>query len=194
MGTLTSKNTRLLTWFGKPAYVHGSDVKVEEASWVCWLPAQYSPLSCCPVESFVPPCEDFTWPTPCFLLCCWRMASLMAANSSLMWLSEKCSTRGVKRLIKLLSKSSDSEGYCIEIGNGIWDSWFMPLLEQTTIACEKVVKEMDKLSEGYNIVGLSQGNMVGRGIVEFCDGGPPVKNFISLVGPHAGTASIPFCG
>ncbi|GMP42649.1 hypothetical protein CsSME_00012317 [Camellia sinensis var. sinensis] len=60
-------------------------------------------------------------------------------------LSEKCSTRGVKRLIKLLSK---------EIGNGIWDSWFMPLLEQTTIACEK-------------------GNMVGRGVVEFCDGGPP---------------------
>ncbi|XP_028113687.1 palmitoyl-protein thioesterase 1-like isoform X9 [Camellia sinensis] len=104
-------------------------------------------------------------------------------------LSEKCSTRGVKRLIKLLSKSSGSEGYCIEIGNGIWDSWFMPLLEQTTIACEKVVKlsvssffnlqvkEMDKLSEGYNIVGLSQ-----------------VKNFISLAGPHAGTASIPFCG
>ncbi|CAL5331290.1 unnamed protein product [Camellia sinensis] len=110
-----------------------------------------------------------------------------------MWLSEKCSTRGVKRLIKLLSKSSGSEGYCIEIGNGIWDSWFMPLLEQTTIACEKV-KEMDKLSEGYNIVGLSQGNMVGRGVVEFCDGGPPVKNFISLAGPHAGTASIPFCG
>ncbi|GMP54465.1 hypothetical protein CsSME_00019631 [Camellia sinensis var. sinensis] len=36
-----------------------------------------------------------------------------------------------------------------------------------------LVKEM----EGYNIVGLSQ-----------------VKNFISLAGPHAGTASIPFCG
>ena len=27
-GTLTSKNTRLLTWFGKPAYVHGSDVVI----------------------------------------------------------------------------------------------------------------------------------------------------------------------
>lgn len=53
---------------------------------------------------------------------------------------------------------------------------------------------MDELREGYNIVGLSQGNMVGRGVVEFCDGGPPVRNFISLAGPHAGTASIPFCG
>lgn len=34
--------------------------------------------------------------------------------------------------------------------------------------------------------------MIGRGALEFCDG-PPVKNFISLAGPHAGTASIPYC-
>ncbi|KAG5565404.1 hypothetical protein RHGRI_001336 [Rhododendron griersonianum] len=38
------------------------------------------------------------------------------------------------------------------------------------------------------------GNMVGRGVVEFCDGAPQVKNFISLAGPHAGIASLPFCG
>ncbi|KDO61330.1 hypothetical protein CISIN_1g024701mg [Citrus sinensis] len=53
---------------------------------------------------------------------------------------------------------------------------------------------MKELSEGYNIVGLSQGNLIGRGVVEFCEGGPPVKNFVSLGGPHAGTASVPLCG
>jgi palmitoyl-protein thioesterase len=31
-------------------------------------------------------------------------------------------------------------------------------------------------------------------VVEYCDDGPPVKNFISLAGPHAGTASVPLCG
>ncbi|KAK6162640.1 hypothetical protein DH2020_002481 [Rehmannia glutinosa] len=63
---------------------------------------------------------------------------------------------------------------------------------------------MSELSEGYNIIGLSQGNMVGRGVIELCDGGPPhkliyfysaqVRNLISLAGPHAGIAAVPLCG
>ncbi|KAL2987561.1 hypothetical protein AAZX31_11G035300 [Glycine max] len=53
------------------------------------------------------------------------------------------------------------------VGNGSWDSWFKPLKEQ--------VKQVKELKEGYNIVGLSQGNLIGRGIVEFCEGGPPIR-------------------
>ncbi|XP_048141846.1 palmitoyl-protein thioesterase 1-like isoform X1 [Rhodamnia argentea] len=108
-------------------------------------------------------------------------------------ISDKCSSKGVTHFTELLSNWSGSEGHCIEIGDGAWDSWTMSILEQTAIACEKV-KNMSKLSDGYNLVGLSQGAMIGRGVVEFCDGAPPVKNFISLAGVHAGIASIPFCG
>ncbi|EOA15167.1 hypothetical protein CARUB_v10028547mg [Capsella rubella] len=76
----------------------------------------------------------------------------------------------------LLTNLSGSPGSCIEIGDGRHDSWFMPLTRQAEIACEK-----------------EQGNLVARGLIEFCDGGPPVYNYISLAGPHAGISSVPKC-
>ncbi|KAA0041067.1 palmitoyl-protein thioesterase 1-like [Cucumis melo var. makuwa] len=114
-------------------------------------------------------------------------------------IGDQCSHQGVKNFTQLLSNYSGVEGYCLEVGNGAWDSWFMPLEKQYLnvewFGMKKMqVKKMEELKEGYNMVGLSQGNLVGRGVIELCDGGPPVKNYVSLGGPHAGIASVPLCG
>ncbi|KAM1258132.1 hypothetical protein ACFX2J_037606 [Malus domestica] len=101
-------------------------------------------------------------------------------------IGDQCSNKGVKQFTEQLSNFSGTEGYCIEVGDGTWDSWFLPLEEQTRIVCDKV-KEREELRQ-------VSGNLIGRGVVEFCIDGPPVKNFISLGGPDAGTASVPLCG
>ncbi|KAA8522192.1 hypothetical protein F0562_012865 [Nyssa sinensis] len=108
-------------------------------------------------------------------------------------IGNQCSHQDVTLFTEQLRNFSKSEGYCIEVGDGMWDSWFMPVEKQAEVVCDKV-KEMKELGKGYNIVALSQGNLIGRGVVEFCEGGPPIKNFIALGGPHAGTASVPLCG
>lgn len=47
-----------------------------------------------------------------------------------------------------------------------------------------------KLASGFNIVALSQGALVGRGLVQQCPG-VNVYNFVSLGGPHMGVARMP---
>ncbi|CAD5334210.1 unnamed protein product [Arabidopsis thaliana] len=110
-------------------------------------------------------------------------------------IASQCSDNTNANFTQLLTDLSGSPGFCLEIGNGVINSMFLPLTQQAEIACENV-KQMKELSQGYNIVGRSQGNLVARGLIEFCDGGPPVFNYISLAGPHAGISSLPrgLCG
>ncbi|KAL9228827.1 hypothetical protein vseg_004365 [Gypsophila vaccaria] len=98
----------------------------------------------------------------------------------------------VEEFIQILEKDSGNKGQCIVLGETVQDSAFIPIMDQVTKACQKV-KELDELKNGYNLIGLSQGGLVSRGMVEFCDDAPPVKNFISIGSPQAGIGGAPNC-
>ena len=79
---------------------------------------------------------------------------------------------------------------CIEIGNGFMDTVVKPIQSQVEEACEKI-KSNPNFQEKFSILGISQGTLIGRYIIEKCDIKGQVMNYMSFDGPQTGIASIP---
>ncbi|KAL6322363.1 hypothetical protein AAG906_007916 [Vitis piasezkii] len=108
-------------------------------------------------------------------------------------IGDKCSNRGITHFTELLGNWSSSQGYCIEIGDGTWDSWVLPLLEQILAVLCQMKREcsITFLMEGKHFIlnGKTTESIKSYLICLFSISEKQVKNFISLGGPHAGTAS-----
>ena len=58
-------------------------------------------------------------------------------------------------------------------------------------ACE-ILQNDPNLSSGYNAIGISQGGLLFRGLLQRCPS-PPVRNFITFGSPHQGVFGVPEC-
>ena len=58
-------------------------------------------------------------------------------------------------------------------------------------ACE-ILQNDTNLSAGYNAIGISQGGLLFRGLLQRCPS-PPVRNFITFGSPHQGVFGVPEC-
>eukprot|EP01087_Luapelamoeba_hula_P003365 TRINITY_DN1316_c0_g1_i4.p2 TRINITY_DN1316_c0_g1~~TRINITY_DN1316_c0_g1_i4.p2 ORF type:complete len:148 (+),score=19.77 TRINITY_DN1316_c0_g1_i4:15-458(+) len=56
----------------------------------------------------------------------------------------------------------------LEIGDGAPDSIFMPMREQIGIFCQ-IVQSDPQLVNGFHLMGVSQGGVLSRGFIEYCD-------------------------
>jgi palmitoyl-protein thioesterase len=92
--------------------------------------------------------------------------------------------KNMDELKRLLELSFPISVYNMEIGNGAITSAFTPMESQLQILCNEIYK-IDALKDGFNFIGMSQGGLLARGYVEYCNK-YPVINLITLASPNAG--------
>lgn len=81
---------------------------------------------------------------------------------------------------------------CIEIGWGTTTSIFENFETQAEEACNKVLADPNFQGE-FNVLGLSQGGLIARHIVERCPTKVQPRNLVTIGGPNMGVSGSPHC-
>lgn len=80
---------------------------------------------------------------------------------------------------------------CIETGGNVLD-WFTSFISQAEKGCEAIKHDKNFAGE-FSVVGISQGALLARYIIEKCDMPGKVKRYVSIGGPQMGVAKFPHC-
>jgi len=107
-------------------------------------------------------------------------------------IGDSCSNDGMKSIASYFGEKLGVYAECIESGDGA-SSWFSTMKKQEQTACAKLRANPNFAGKDIDIVGLSQGNLIARDLIQNCDFGGSVKRYISIAGPHMGVATIPNC-
>jgi palmitoyl-protein thioesterase len=98
---------------------------------------------------------------------------------------------GMTRFTQIFSDELKVYSRCIETGGGPED-WVTSIKSQAEKACEEIKKDTNFQGE-FAVIGLSQGSLIARYIIEACDMKGTVKKYISIGGPQMGVGSFPQC-
>ena len=103
---------------------------------------------------------------------------------------DSCQMKNTSILVNDLRRDLGVHVECIEVGNGYFDSVFMPILSQAEYACNQI-KNNPNFQGKFNLLGISQGTLIGRYIIEKCDMQGQVVKYMSFGGPQMGIGYIP---
>jgi palmitoyl-protein thioesterase len=107
-------------------------------------------------------------------------------------ISDSCLFPGMSRITNFFSTQLGGVySVCIESGGGPLD-WFTSFHSQAEKACEKVKNDKNLQGE-FSVVGISQGALIARYIIEKCEMKGTVKRYVSIGGPQMGVGSLPQC-
>lgn len=110
-------------------------------------------------------------------------------------MGDSCFNRGMQSITEESGAYLGVYSTCIPTGDDrqedTLNGFFMSMDESVDVFAEKV-KADAHLSNGFNCVGLSQGNNICRGYIQKYNN-PPVNTHLSIHGPVVGVAALPSC-
>lgn len=103
-----------------------------------------------------------------------------------------CLRPGMSSIEKFFSKElNNTYTKCIETGGSMLD-WFTSFESQAKKGCE-AIKADPNFAGDFSVVGISQGALLARYIIQKCDMPGRVKRYVSIGGPQMGVAKFPHC-
>lgn len=108
-------------------------------------------------------------------------------------LGDACIYPGMHSFTKDIKEQTGDYAHCIEVGNGSLTSIHDNFMDQAKKACDNLLKDENFAVDEINVMGLSQGALLARYIVESCPIQGKVRNWASIGGPNMGVADIPNC-
>ena len=128
------------------------------------------------------------------IICCFiiYISSAPLPVAILHGIGDSCSNSGMSDFTDYFSQNLGGVyTVCIESGGGAQD-FFTSFKYQSEKACEKI-KSDPNFQWDFSVVGLSQGALIARYIIEKCEMKGSVKRYISIGGPQMGVGSMPQC-
>ena len=125
-----------------------------------------------------------------FILCLISLSYAIYPIAVFHGIIDACSMKNTSMLVNDLKNDLGVHVECIEIGNGYWDSVMKPMYEQVELACESI-KSNPNFQGKFNILGISQGTLIGRYIIEKCQMEGQVVKYLSFDGPQMGVGYVP---
>jgi len=113
--------------------------------------------------------------------------------SKLATFDANCANPGMGDFTLQIANLTGQYTTCIALGSDQSTfSWFDPLDNQGDNACGQILNDTN-LQGTFNVIGLSQGGILARYIIESCNITGRVSKYLSIGGPQMGTNSVPKC-
>jgi palmitoyl-protein thioesterase len=120
----------------------------------------------------------------------WQVGDAGVPTAMFHGFGDACANAGMKQIDQTFAEGTGAPVHCIEVGtSGEVVGNFETIAKNS---CEQVAANPDFQGE-FNVVGLSQGGLLARYIVEECDMKGKVRNMLTIGGPHMGVDAIPHC-